>query len=51
MIRQIALYSLLCLAVSIPLSGCGVKPTSLDPPPGSAGGEDFPHTYPAPPGY
>lgn len=35
------------LATFLCLTGCGIKPDSLDPTPGTRGGA-FPHTYPDP---
>jgi predicted small lipoprotein YifL len=40
------LYMLLFITLSISITGCGVKPKELDPPPG-AEDELFPAQYPA----
>lgn len=45
--KRLVVYSLVLSILSMPLGGCGIKPESVDPPPGA---EDtvFPATYPAP---
>ncbi len=44
---HIPVYIALGVLVSITLAGCGVKPSTLSPPPG-AENETFPRTYPDP---
>lgn len=39
------LYIGLVFALSMPLSGCGIKPKHLEPP-ADAENNGFPHTYP-----
>jgi hypothetical protein len=45
--KSLFLYMALALSMSTVLSGCGTKPSHLEPPPG-AEKNGFPHTYPAP---
>lgn len=39
------IFILMMIVLSMPLAGCGVKPASVDPPPG-AENDVFPNTYP-----
>lgn len=41
------LYSFFAVILSMGLTGCGIRPGSLEPPSGDAAGQ-FPRTFPAP---
>lgn len=47
MFKHLIIYSFVLIALSTALTGCGIKPGSVEPPPGA---EDrvFPRTYPDP---
>lgn len=47
MIKHFLLVSWFVFGASLVLAGCGIKPDTLDPPPG-AEGKVFPRTYPDP---
>jgi hypothetical protein len=47
MMSRLLLYSVFLTILSIGLTGCGIRPSSLEPPSGDAAGQ-FPRTYPAP---
>lgn len=48
LLKKYSFLTVLCLSLSaiVFLSGCGVKPSRLDPPPGAEDSE-FPNTYPS----